>query len=563
MYSLHAFWVTVDTLYEEDNISKFKYVGFLMVWNTLSELLGEKNGQTTKDYKIVLTASTIEMSDFFNSQFFAFVGGFSKGPIPSIIPRRNFTPQLKATRRNRKIRSIRTTQNRANLPTNGFNKTDIAVVQPHRLSEFIGSNTKVVGISTMDPLGMGYVSKTYSSLIGGGKPMTAIEFQALMKHPSFQTFKPTVILGGAGAWQLEPTAIMRSYGVDCVVLGESEKIVVDLFKRATNGEKLPPVVRCNTNPASEDIPRIKHPSLHGCVEISRGCGRNCQFCTPTMQQRRNVPLDKIMEEVAVNVKEGNGKITLVTEDLFLYGAKDNGFIPNKNAVVNLVQTVASYPGVTAVQPAHMSLAPVVHDPSMVEQVAQILKERNWHGYCGKPIVTAETGIENGSVLLLRKYMDCKPLPFKPEQWREFVPQAFGILNDNDWFPLGTLIVGLPDEKEDDVIQALELLDDLSEFNAFFVPLLFVPLEKCSLENQAGAELSDLSKLPWDLLTPCCEYNVRIWRSSFIDFRIRNQLLNEAFNKLLLPSLGFVSGLYYGAKHGKIAQEAIRTMTRAQ
>ncbi len=90
-----------------------------------------------------------------------------------------------------------------------------------------------------------------------------------------------------------------------------------------------------------------------------------------------------MQEVAVNVKEGNGKITLATEDLFLYGAKDNGFIPNKEAVIELLRTVASYPGVAAVQPAHMSLAPVVYDPNMVKEAAEILIERNWQGYCGK------------------------------------------------------------------------------------------------------------------------------------------------------------------------------------
>ena len=174
---------------------------------------------------------------------------------------------------------------------------------------------------------MGYVSKTYSSLIGGGEPMNAIEFRALMRHPSFQRYKPTIIVGGAGAWQLERKHIMRSYGLDCVILGESEKIVADLFTKAVKGEKVPQVVHCNTNPTLEEIPLIKHPSIHGCVEISRGCGRNCQFCTPTMQQRRNIPIDKIMEEVAVNVKEGNGKITLVTEDLFPIRCQRQRFYP--------------------------------------------------------------------------------------------------------------------------------------------------------------------------------------------------------------------------------------------
>lgn len=77
----------------------------------------------------------------------------------------------------------------------------------------------------------------------------------------------------------------------------------------------------------------------------------------------------------------------------------------------------------------MSLAPVVYNPGMVKDAAEILIEHNWQGYCGKPIVTAETGIETGSTRLLRKYMAGKPLPFTPEEWGELVPQAFGILND--------------------------------------------------------------------------------------------------------------------------------------
>ena len=38
----------------------------------------------------------------------------------------------------------------------------------------------------MDPTGMGYVSKTYSSIVGGGEPMNRIEFKKLVMHPSHQ-----------------------------------------------------------------------------------------------------------------------------------------------------------------------------------------------------------------------------------------------------------------------------------------------------------------------------------------------------------------------------------------
>jgi radical SAM superfamily enzyme YgiQ (UPF0313 family) len=154
----------------------------------------------------------------------------------------------------------------------------------------------------------------------------------------------------------------------------------------------------------------------------------------------------------------------------------------------------------------------------------------------------------------------KPLPFKPEEWRELVSQAFGILNDNNWYPLATLIAGLPDETEDDVIETLEIIDDLGEYNAFFVPLLFVPLEKCLLDDQCGAELGTLSELRWEFLTECWEYNVRVWKSSFLESRVRNPLLYNAVTKFFLPSVGLVGGLYYGAKHGKIVKDAIWNMT---
>ena len=513
-----------------------------------------------KGKKIVLTASATEMSDFYNNPFIAFVAGFSKGPIPLQLVRKHLYPPVEhnpdetakfAPYGLRKVEAV--------LLENGFDESDIVVVHPYNLDSFVGSSTKVVGISSMDPLGMGYVSKTYSSMIGGGESMNTIEFRKLMKHESFQRYNPKIMAGGAGAWQLEHKNVIKSYGIDCVVTGESETIIAQLFVKAVKGEKLPQVVHVDTSPKDEEIPTIRHASIHGCVEISRGCGRNCQFCTPTMQTRRDFPLDKIMEEVEVNVEEGADMITLGTEDIFLYGAKSNVFNPNKNAVLKLLRSVASNPKVRAIQPTHMSLAPAVCNPSMVKEASEILIEHNWFRYHGKPIITAETGIETGSVRLIRKYMAGKPLPFKPEDWRELVSQAFGILNNNDWYPLATLIIGLPDETEDDVIATLELIDDLKDYKAFFVPLLFVPLEGCLLSKRHEAELNSLSKLRWEFLTRCWEYNVKIWRSSFLKFRIHNPMLYNFVTRFLLPSGGLLTGLYYGAKHGKTVKDSIWNM----
>jgi radical SAM superfamily enzyme YgiQ (UPF0313 family) len=510
--------------------------------------------------KVVLTASATEMSDFYNSPFIAFVAGFAKGPLPLWFLRKTLYPPAGRNSDGRaKYAPYGLRKVEAVLLENGFDESEVAVVHPFDLDAFIGPDTKVVGVSSMDPTGMGYVSKTYSSIVGGGESMNAIEFRALVRHRSIRNHKPKVIVGGFGAWQLERKRVAESYGVNCVVIGEGEETVAEIFKKAVNGEPLPRVVRVEKSVADEHVPMIRHAAIHGCVEISRGCGRNCQFCTPTMQRKTDVPLEKIMKEVKLTIREGSERITLVTEDIFLYGAKDKKFIPNKEAVIKLVKSVAANPGVKAIQPAHMSLAPVVYNPEMIQELAEILINYNWYLHGKKPIVTSETGVETGSVRLMRKYMAGKMLPFKPEQWKEIVRQAFGILNDNDWYPLATLIVGLPDENEEDVIETLELMDDLKNYMAFYVPLLFVPLENCLLGNKRAAEIDSLTKARWEFITRCWEYNARIWRDTFLEQRIHNPLLYKIVRQVALPLAGKIAGTYYGAKHGEEMKKAIWKM----
>ena len=513
--------------------------------------------------KVVLTASATEMSDFYNSPFMAFVAGFAKGPLPLWYVRKKLYPPVERDSDGRaKYAPYGLRKIEAVLLKNGFDESEVAVIHPFDLDAFVGPDTKVVGISSMDPTGMGYVSKTYSSIIGGGESMNTIEFKALVKHRSIRNYRPKVIVGGFGAWQLQRKKVAESYGVNCVVIGEGEEVVLEIFRKAVNGEPLPQVVRVEKSPENEQVPMIRHAAIHGCVEISRGCGRNCQFCTPTMQKKRDMPLEKIMKEVELTTREGTSHITLVTEDIFLYGAKNKKFIPNKEAVLKLVKSVAAHPGVKAIQPAHMSLSPVVHDPDMVKELAEILKEYSWYSHGKKRIVTSETGVETGSVRLMRKYMAGKMLPFKPEQWKEIVSQAFGILNDNDWYPLATLIVGLPDEKEEDVVETLELMDDLKDYQAFYVPLLFVPLENCLLMNKRGAEIDSLTRARWEFITRCWEYNIRIWRDPFLEQRIRNPLLFKLVKRVVLPFAAKVAGIYYGIKHGQQMENAIWRMINA-
>ena len=123
---------------------------------------------------------------------------------------------------------------------------------------------------------------------------------------AIQQYKPKVIVGGFGSWQLERKRLTRDYGVDCLVMGPGQEGIVEVFKKAVAGEALPQRVR---SPAKldEDFPLIQHAAIHGAVEISKGCGRNCQFCTPTVLRKMDVPLEKIMKEVEINCQRNLAK----------------------------------------------------------------------------------------------------------------------------------------------------------------------------------------------------------------------------------------------------------------
>lgn len=485
-----------------------------------------------KGYKVVLTASAGEMSDYQLNPFLAFTGSFPKTLFPLWMLRKHwYPPPDDNVDKTVKYAPYGLRKVEGSLLENGFDESSIATVHPRNLGLFVGEETKVIGVSTMDPLGIGYVSITYSSLVGG-EPINAIEFRKLMENKCFKRTNIKTIVGGAGAWQLAYKSTRNLFPIDCVVIGESEKTVPELFWKAVRGEKLPNIVNANLS-NDEKIPIIKKPAIYGCVEISRGCGRNCQFCSPTMRHRRFFSLNKIMKEVEVNAKGGSQMIILSTEDFLLYKAKDNAFTPNRKAVLTLFSEVAACPGVRFIQPAHMSLAPVVVDPTLIEELSEILIEFSWTKYKGKPYVTSETGIETGSTRLIRQHMAGKPLPFKPEDWYGIVLQALGILNDNNWFPLATFVSGLPGETEDDITKTIELVDDLHAYKLFFVPLFFVPLKECLLRNECKADLASFSEAQKELFARCWEHNIRVWRTSWWEREV-----------VRYPSLWFMGFAYW-------------------
>jgi radical SAM superfamily enzyme YgiQ (UPF0313 family) len=489
---------------------------------------------------IVLAASRAEANEYDSNPFSAFICTFPKKFSGYAL--REHLSNLESNEDGSAKRTIYGLRKVESILIDEFGEKNVVVSHYNNLGKFIGKKTKIVGISSMDPMGLAYVSTTYNSLIGfGGEALNASEFEILVNHPSILKFKPKVIVGGQGSWQIIEADAQEKLKIDVIFQGEGEQDLVDIFKKLMNNENVPKSFEAKKS-EREKVPLIKHAASYGMVEIMRGCGRGCQFCSPTMRTRYSFPLEHIMKEVKINIKEGAKSIFTVTEDIFLYKSEKN-FIPNTKEVVKLYKSIASYPGVEYILLSHASFAPIIYDKKLLEELTPILIEKTkWNPSTSsmykKPFVSVEMGIESGSVRLMKKYMKGKALPFTVDNWPALVVEAIGLMNDYDWWPLCTIMTGQPDEKEEDVIATLNLIDDLRNHNAkmFYTPVLFIPLKDAILGNCRRADLNSLTELQWEVIS-------RSWRNN-IDFWAPD------LQKYIGPTFFFAHWFYGRWKHGK-------------
>jgi len=498
----------------------------------------------------VLTASASEISDYSDynpfgdpipSPFMAFTSAFPNSIVPrKVLRKRWFTPKENPddTARFvplglRKVEAILRQR---------YSEDEVKVVHPESLHRFVGPRTKVLGVNTMNPMGLAYVDTTYSSLVGmGGESINSAEFKHTVFHPSVLEHRPTILVGGGGSWQIDRADAYDELGVTSILMGECENVILPTFEKAIAGEELPRVIK-GGKPKLDEIPKALHRSTYGLVEIMRGCGRMCKFCSPTLRKRIDFPVDYVVDEVRTNVAEGSDIAMMVTEDVFLYKCHDD-FVPNREAIVELFRAVSEVPGVDYIQISHGSLVPAIKDERMIEELTDILLPRTlWkkdihHNY-REDFVSIEVGIETGSTRIMQDIMPNKARPFDIKDWPELVVQAVGIFNDHNWFPLATLMTGMPGETEDDTMATLELLDDLKDAKMFFTPLLFIPLEDCLLNKSRVVPLNHLTDAQWEFLSTCWRYNVDFWFPKDLSYR----------GPLYLGSV-LLYMLYYRWKHG--------------
>ncbi len=402
-----------------------------------------------------------------------------------------------------------------------FPPEDVVVCYTDQLDQFIGDETRAVGVHAHNPLGVTFATDVYVNLYGHyEEPVNAYEFRRLITHPAIQKHKHhlKLIVGGPGSWQIEKKNLQDEWKIDTIVDGEAEEVALPLFESASRGESLPRKVT-GRSPMLESIPKIHHRSTLGVVEITRGCGRGCQFCSVALRRGKSIPLEHILENVRVQAAEGADTVLLTTEDLWLY-EQGPRFDTNLPALKKLFESVAVVPGIKYIMLTHGTLAPIVLRPEIIEELSPLAVGMSVSQHPGSThpenrFANFFVGIETASPRLFEQHMKGKGYPFRPQQWPDVVLKGLQILNKHNWFPFATWIIGLPGETDEDTKQSLDLLFSLKEAKWCVLPTLFVPLEDTKLERKGNKskKLIELTDLQWEFFYTCWRYNLDFWRNT--------------------------------------------------
>lgn len=487
----------------------------------------------------------------------------------------------------------------AALLRDGYKREDVVVAHPDYIDKFIGPETEVVGTYEMDPLGMGPVTMTFTY---GRKQTSYDEYYNAYLHKKINEAKKKngsnakVIVGASGTWQYnyDPKKI-QEYGLYAVLEGELGGIAPELdghagefFNKLIGGEfeNMNPFVKSDfkvevkefgrdaekfygrfihywDEPEIDDIPNIVEPSMHGMVEVMRGCGRGCKFCDVTLRPLRYYPPEKVKQEIEVNIKKsGQRNAWLHSDDIFVYGLdprKTKNMAPNREALEDLFTAVMST-GIVHTNPTHGTLAGAIADEKLIPNISKIIRSSPTNK------IGVQCGFETGSLRLIGKYADRKLSPYKPEEWHWVVKEGVKTLNEHHWIPAFTLIMGLDNaETEEDAWDTIRLINELEkeqpESMFTTTPLTFVPIGL--LEKSEFFDIgNEMTAAQLGVMYKTWQHNFKYGIQKFMDKTGQNGPLRRRVFTTIAKTLGGVplSAMEkYARKKGAEHQRVIDTI----
>ena len=403
---------------------------------------------------------------------------------------------------------------------------DVVVAHEDYLEDVIKDDTEVIGVYTMDPLGLGPLTMSYSVLFSDpSKPWVRLEFESLMSRLNRARAgkKAKLAVGGPGVWELTVMPeLMETLGIDLAFQGECDDIANEVFEDIGSGailgsEYFPGFSSFGDQfrmnwvshekfatrrpggkqfPNLDEIPLIRAPTVKGLVEVMRGCGIGCDFCEVTLRPLRYYTPEMAMKEVGINAAAGQRNAWTHSDEIFAYQHGPH-FVPNKDAIEMLFKAIISVDGVLSANPTHGRISIPAAYPELPKSVSKIVKAgpRHWVGM--------QVGLETGSERLAAIHMPNKTLPLKigsDGSWQDIVLNGLRNMNRAYWRPAFTVQVGQADETAEDNWETVRLINRmanlevdgrLAEFTV--TPMQNVPLGRIK-SRKLSHEMLDASQL---------------------------------------------------------------------
>ena len=389
----------------------------------------------------------------------------------------------------------------AALRHSGFGPDEVTVAEEAQLARAIGKATRVVGISCAEAAGLG-MSSTTMTAVAGGRILPQVMFERLLRkvRRAIKARAPQarVVLGGAGAWQAAGSPSLRkTLGLAHVVTGYAEGNAGGIFRDLLNGRALPEVLP-GASVAGGAIPRILGASTLGAVELSRGCGLGCHFCTLAHIPMAHLPEETILADIEINLAAGQNNVTLVSEDFFRYGGAGTRARPE--ALLALLRRLRRSPALRLLQIAHANLLSISQFSD--DELAAV--HRLLAGDCPPGSVWVNVGVESASGELLVKNGGGPKMGQAPaREWGEFCRAQTQRLIRAGFLPLVSLVMGLPGETLDDVRLTRDWVDGFADAPLAIFPVLYAPPD-----GSSAARGPTMRGEHWELMRICYKFNFR-------------------------------------------------------
>jgi len=423
--------------------------------------------------------------------------------VPQLAMRRFLSPPAKTSPNGRALTAalgLRRIES-ALLRYTPLTEQDVVCTTPEALPRLLGPWVRAVLFSSSDPLGKGMSNTTTTNFWDGQLYTRFWTFELLNQlKEAKQEYKFKVIAGGAGAWQFKAYPQTRDeLGIDAVFEGYFESFGPQFIADLLEGKETFDYTESDS--ATDKIVPITAASTMGVIELSRGCGKGCRFCTMAHKKMRHLSSDTILADLHRNRDAGLTSVVSSSEDFFRYGAKGGNI--NFEALAELLEQMRQVEGLSFMQIDHGNISSVLQfSDNQLREIRQLLSWNKKTDY-----LWVNMGIESANGQLVKTNCPGKIAPLQADDWEQHIKEAADKMSRCGFFSVFSVILGLPGETPDDVIRTKRLVEYLGEKHAVIFPIFYEPVNSESA-NGDRFTLNKMTTEHLELYRTCYEINFK-------------------------------------------------------